>query len=30
MNLTPLFESAIPEMNRRQTALLGDRSIYTS
>lgn len=28
MNLTPIFESAVPEMNRRQTATLGDRGSY--
>lgn len=28
MNLTPIFEAAIPEMNRRQSATLGDRSSY--
>ncbi len=28
MNLTTLFESAIPEANRRQTATLGDRGSY--
>lgn len=28
MNLTTLFESAIPEANRRQTATLGDRRSY--
>ena len=28
MNLTTLFESAVPEMNRQQTATLGDRGSY--
>lgn len=28
MNLTPLFEAAVPEMNRQQTATLGDRGSY--
>ncbi|MBJ6799751.1 PD-(D/E)XK nuclease family protein [Geomonas propionica] len=28
MNLTPIFEAAIPEMSRRQSATLGDRTSY--
>jgi CRISPR-associated exonuclease Cas4 len=28
MNLTPLFAAAVPEMNRQQTATLGDRGSY--
>lgn len=28
MNLTPIFEAAIPEMSRRQSAVLGDRTKY--
>lgn len=28
MNLTPIFEAAVPIMSRKQSQLLGDRSVY--